>query len=82
MQFRKRKHIIFALIIGGIIFIIFTFEIGWEKLIKLLSQSNKDFLLLAICFNFLNVLAFTLSWKVLIFEKIALHRLIRLYLIG
>ncbi len=82
MQFRKRKHILFAITIGGIIFAIFTFEIGWEKLIHLLSQSDKRFLLLAICFNFLNVLAFTLSWKVIIFEKINLCRLIRLYLAG
>lgn len=82
MQFRKRRHIIFAIIISGIIFSIFTFEIGWEKLIQLLSQSDKRFLLLAVCFNFLNVLAFTLSWKVIVFEKINLRRLIRLYLVG
>lgn len=82
MQLRKRKHIIFVLIIGGIIFAIFTFEMGWDKFIFLLSQSDKRFLLLAFCFNFLNVLAFTLSWKVIVFERINLLRLIRLYLVG
>ncbi|MEM2933931.1 MAG: flippase-like domain-containing protein [Methanocellales archaeon] len=82
MQFRKRRHIIFAIIIGGIIFSIFTFEIGWGKFIQLLYQSEKRFLLLAVGFNFLNVLAFTLSWKVIVFEKINLRRLMRLYLVG
>lgn len=82
MEFRKRKNIIFVLIIGGIIFAIFTLEIGLERLIYLLSISDKRFILLAIGFNFLNVLAFTMSWRVVIFEKISLSRITRFYLVG
>lgn len=82
MELRKRKHIIFVLIIGAIIFSIFILEIGLDKLILLLSRSDKRFLMLAIVLNFLNVLAFTLSWKAIIFEKIGFARLTRIYLIG
>ncbi len=82
MEFRKRKHIIFVLIVGAIIFTIFILEIGVDKLIYLLSRSEKQYLLLAIGFNFLNILAFTLSWKIIILEKIGFIKLIRIYLIG
>lgn len=82
MERFKAKNIVLVVFIGAIIFAVFTNEIGFEKFIFLISNVNKPLLLLVIFFNFLNIIAFTITWKFLIPLDISLYKLFKFYMAG
>lgn len=80
-QFRTR-NIWFVVLVGAVIFSVFTKEIGFEKILILISGINKPLLLLAVFFNILNLIAFTTTWRVLTQADISLYKLFRFYMAG
>lgn len=82
MEWFKTKNILIVIIIGGIIFAILGKEIGPGKLFSLISNTNKILLLLAIVFNFLNVIVFTITWHVLTPTDIGLYKLFKFFMVG
>lgn len=68
-------------LIGGVIFAVFTNEIGFEKFVLLISNVNKPLLLLAVFFNLLNLITFTITWRFLT-SKISLYKLFKFYMAG
>ena len=82
MERFKRRNIWFVVIIGLIIITIFTNEIGYERLLSLLDNSNKLLVLLAVFFNLLNLVTFTITWKFLSPVKISLYKLFKFYMAG
>jgi glycosyltransferase 2 family protein len=82
MERFKNRNILVVILIGAIVFAIFTHEIGFEKFLGLLGKVNKPFLFLAILFNLLNIITFTVSWRLLIPRKIGLYKLFKFYMAG
>jgi uncharacterized protein (TIRG00374 family) len=82
MELFKSKNIWFVVLIGAIIFIVFTNEIGYEKFLFLISNVNKPLIILAVFFNVLNLITFTITWRFLIPTDISLHKLFRFYMAG
>lgn len=82
MERFKRRNIWFVIIIGAIIVTIFTNEIGFERLIFLLDNSNKLLVLLAVFFNILNLIAFAVTWKFLSPAEISIYKLFKFYMAG
>ncbi|CAG0998057.1 MAG: flippase-like domain-containing protein [Candidatus Methanoperedens sp.] len=82
MQRFKSRNILVVFIIGVIIFTIFAKQIGFEKFFSLVNNANKPLLLLAVFFNLLNMITFTLSWRFLIPVKISLFKLFKFYMAG
>ncbi len=82
MERFKTKNILFVIVIGLVIFAIFTNEIGFEKFLFLIKNVSKPFILLAIFFNFLNLVTFTITWRLLISNKISVHELFKFYMAG
>jgi uncharacterized protein (TIRG00374 family) len=76
------RNILVVILIGAVVFAIFTNEIGFEKFLGLLSNVRKPFLLLAILFNLLNIITFTISWRFLTPGKISLYKLFKFYMAG
>ena len=82
MERFKNRNILGVILIGAVVFSIFTYEIGFEKFLGLLSNVRKTFLLLAILFNLLNIITFTVSWWFLTPGKIGFYKLFKFYLAG
>ncbi|VVB93535.1 Lysylphosphatidylglycerol synthase TM region [uncultured archaeon] len=82
MERFKARNIFFVVVIGAIIFVSFTKEIGFEKFLLLIENANKLFFLLVILFNFLNILVFTITWKYLIPANISLYKLFTFFMAG
>jgi uncharacterized protein (TIRG00374 family) len=82
MERFKNRNILVVILTGAVIFAIFTKEIGVEKFIDLLGNANKSFLFLAILFNLLNIITFTISWWLLIPGKISINKLFKFYMAG
>ncbi len=78
----KTRNIWLVVIIGGIIFAIFMREIGYEKFIFLISSVNKPLILLAVFFNLLNLITFTITWRFLTPADISLYKLFKFYMAG
>ncbi len=51
MERFKTRNIWFVVLIGGVIFAVFTNEIGFEKFLHLISSINKPLIMLAVFFN-------------------------------
>jgi len=82
MERFKNRNILVVILIGALVFAIFTNAIGFEKFLGLLSNVKKQFLLLAILFNLLNIITFTISWRFLTPGKISLYKLFKFYTAG
>ncbi len=82
MERFKARNIFFVVVIGAIIFVSFTKEIGFEKFLLLIENANKLFFLLVILFNFLNIIVFTITWKYLIPANISLYKLFTFFMAG
>lgn len=82
MERFKNRNILVVLLIGVVIFAIFTKEIGLEKFLELLSKVRKPFLILAVLFNILNIITFTVSWRYLTPGTISLYKLFKFYMAG
>ncbi|MCX9084904.1 MAG: flippase-like domain-containing protein [Candidatus Methanoperedens sp.] len=82
MERFKNRNILAVILIGALIFAIFTNEIGLQKFIDLIGNTNKSFLFLALLFNLLNIITFTLSWRLLTPGKISLYKLFKFYMAG
>jgi len=82
MERFKNRNILIVILIGAVVFAIFTNEIGFEKFLGLLSNVSKPFLLLAILFNLSNIITFTVSWGLLTPGKIGLYKLFKFYMAG
>ncbi len=82
MERFKRRNIWFVIIIGAIIVTIFTNEIGFERLIFLLDNSNKLLVLVAVFFNLLNLISFSVTWQFLSPARINLYKLFKFYMAG
>lgn len=82
MERFKNRNILAVILIGAVIFAIFTYEIGFEKFIDLIGNVNKSFLFLALLFNLLNIITFAISWKFLTPGKISLFKFFKFYMAG
>ncbi|GFO96980.1 hypothetical protein ig2599ANME_1176 [groundwater metagenome] len=78
----KKKNIWIVVFIGALIFALFANEVGFDKFISRISNINKPIFLLVILFNFLNILAFTITWRYLIPAKIGIYRLFTFFMAG
>ena len=78
----KKRNIWIVVLIGALIFALFAKEVGFNEFISRISKINKPLFLLVILFNFLNILAFTITWRYLIPEKISIYRLFTFYMAG
>ncbi len=76
MEKFKTRNIWFVILIGAAIFAVFTNEIGFEKFIVLISNVNKPLILLAVFFNLLNLITFTITWRFLT-PDISLYKLFK-----
>ena len=82
MERFKSRNILIVFFIGAIIFTIFANEIGFGKFIYLINNVNRPLLLLAVFFNLLNIVTFTITWRYLTPAKISLYRLFKFYMAG
>ncbi len=82
MEYLKTKNILFVIIIGGIIFAAFGKEIGPGRFLSLIGNTNKILLLLAIIFNFLNIIVFTITWHLIKPADISLYKLFKFFTVG
>ena len=82
MERFKTRNIWFVLLIGATVFAIFMNEIGFEKFLNLMGSVNKPLLFLAVLFNLLNMLIFTITWKALTPADIHLYKLFRFFMAG
>lgn len=82
MERFKTRNVWFVVLIGAIIFAIFTNEIGYEKFLILINSVNKPLILLAVFFNLLNLITFTITWKFLTPANISLYKLFKFYMAG
>jgi uncharacterized protein (TIRG00374 family) len=82
MERFKSRNILVVILIGAIIFAIFANEIGFEKFIHLLNNVNRPLLLLAVFFNVLNMITFTITWRFLTPAKISLYKLFKFFMAG
>lgn len=82
MERFKFRNILAVIIIGVIIFAIFANEIGFEKFFHLINNVNKPLLLLAVFFNILNMITFTISWRFLTPVNISLYKLFKFFMAG
>lgn len=80
-RFRTR-NIWFVVLTGAVIFAVFTNKIGLEKFLILISSVNKPLILLAVFFNILNLITFTITWRFLAPADISLYKLFRFYMAG
>ena len=81
MERFKTRNIWFVVLIGMVIFGVFANEIGFEKFLFLIGSVDKPLLILAVIFNFLNLVAFTITWRFLA-GSISLYRLFGFYMAG
>ncbi len=82
MERFRTRNIWFVVIIGGVILAAFTNEVGLETFIFRISNVSKPLFLLVILFNFLNIIAFTITWKFLISSDISIYKLFKFYMAG
>jgi uncharacterized protein (TIRG00374 family) len=82
MERFKTRNILIVIIIGAVVFTIFTNEIGFGKFLHLISTVRKQFLLLAVFFNLLNIITFTVSWRLLAPADISLYKLFKFFMAG
>jgi uncharacterized protein (TIRG00374 family) len=82
MEKFKKKNIWIVVFIGAMIFALFANEVGPDKFISRIGSINKPLFLLVILFNFMNLLAFTITWRYLIQAKIGIYRLFTFYMAG
>ncbi|KCZ70860.1 hypothetical protein ANME2D_02885 [Candidatus Methanoperedens nitroreducens] len=78
----KTRNIWFVFVVGAAIFVIFINEIGYGRLLLLISNANKQLVPLVILLNILNLTAFTMSWKYLIPVDISFYKLFKFYTAG
>ena len=81
MQRFKKRNLWFVVFIGAIIFTVFVNEIGYDKLLFLLSNVNKPLVLLVVFFNLLNLIAFVVTWHFLSPANIGVYKLFK-YMAG
>jgi len=82
MERFKKRNIWIVVLIGALIFALFANEVGFDKFISRIGNINKPLFLLVILFNFLNILAFTITWRYLIQAKIGIYRLFTFFMAG
>jgi uncharacterized protein (TIRG00374 family) len=82
MERFKARNIGYVVIIGAVIFAFFSNRIGFGEFLFRISSVNKLLFLLVILFNFLNIMAFTITWRFLISEDVSLHKLFKFYMAG
>lgn len=82
MERFKKKNIWIVVLIGALIFALFANEVGYDKFISRIGNIDKTLFLLVIMFNFLNILAFTITWRYLIQARIGIYRLFTFFMAG
>lgn len=82
MERFKKRNIWIVVLIGALIFALFANEVGFDKFISRIINVNKTLFLLVILFNFLNILAFTITWRYLIPAKIGIYKLFTFFMAG
>jgi len=82
MERFKKKNLWIVLLIGALILIFFAFEVGVDEFISSISKVNKPLFLIVILFNFMNILAFTITWRYLIPAKIGIYKLFTFFMAG
>ncbi len=78
----KSRNLVLVLLIGFVVYSIFVAKIGFRELAGLLGGVSVPFFLLAFGFNFLNLLAFTMSWRAVVLDEVGFYCLFRFILIG
>ena len=69
-------------LIGAAVFAIFANEIGFAKFFVLIGSANKPLILLAVFFNLLNLISYTITWRFLATENISFYKLFKFYMAG
>ncbi len=82
MERFKARNVCFVVIIGIVIFAIFTKEIGFEKFLLLISGVSIPLVLLVLLFNLLNLVAFTVTWHFLTPSRTDFYKLFKFYMAG
>lgn len=82
MERFKRRNIWFVILVGAIVFAIFTKEIGYERLFFLLDNVNKPLVILVIFFNLMNLVTFAITWRFLSPVDIGTHKLFKFHMAG
>ncbi len=77
-----RRNILFVIIIGAIIFTVFTEQVGLSRFIALMGNVNKPLVLVILIFNLLNLIAFTKTWQLLTGADISFFKLFQFYMAG
>ncbi|TAN46957.1 MAG: flippase-like domain-containing protein [Candidatus Methanoperedens sp.] len=82
MERFNKKNLWIVLLIGALTLIFFAFEVGVDEFISSINKVNKPLFLIVILFNFLNILAFTITWRYLIPAKIGIYKLFTFFMAG
>jgi uncharacterized protein (TIRG00374 family) len=82
MERFRARNIWYVGIIGAVVFAVFTNEIGFGKFLVLMGNVSKPLLLLAVLLNLLNLISYTVTWRVLTPADIGLHKLFKFYMAG
>ena len=82
MERFKSRNILFVALIGAIVFAVFANEIGFQRLLSLISNVNKPLVLIVVVFNLLNLIMFTMTWRFLTTANISFYRLFKFYMAG
>jgi uncharacterized protein (TIRG00374 family) len=82
MERFRARNIWYVVIIGAVVFGVFTHEIGFGKLLVLMGSVNKPLLLIAVFLNLLNLISYTITWLVLVSADISLYKLFKFYMAG
>lgn len=82
MERFRARNIWFVVIIGAVIFAVFTNEIGYEKFLFLMGNVSLPLILLAVFLNLLNLITYTVTWLFLTPAKISHYKLFRFFMAG
>lgn len=69
-------------LIGAVIFVVFTNEIGFSKFLVLIGSASKPLILIAVFFNLLNLVSYTITWRFLVTENISFYKFFKFYMAG
>ncbi len=69
-------------LIGAVIFAVFTNEIGFSKFLVLIGNASKPLILIAVFFNLLNLISYTVTWRFLATENISIYKFFKFYMAG
>jgi uncharacterized protein (TIRG00374 family) len=78
----KTRNIWIVVLIGAVIFVVFANEIGFSKFLILIGSANKPLILIAVFFNLLNLVSYTITWQSLATDNISFYKFFKFYMAG